>query len=247
LGQTNRQVTTEQIRRIITVVQTRGQPGSDLIAVLQIELLDAATGASRTIDVIRQEICTDCGSSGWRTGSTPPPCIECGRGAPSTWLRRLFPIRASCSTCGGNGPAITDPCDSCQGAGRIPRACSFQIQIPPGVESGMWLQLRNQGHAGDNGLPRGNLKIRIIVKEHPIFERRNKDLHCQVEVDPAAMLVGTDVQVATLEGLWSLRIPQGTQSGDQFRMPGLGMPDLGGGRRGDVVVRVLAADWPDSG
>ncbi len=219
----------------------RGQPGSELLAELEIDLVHSATGASRTVAVSRQELCAECGGSRWRKGSTPLPCLECGRGGPTTLLRRFFPIRSSCSTCGGNGPPVTDPCDSCQGAGRVPRPATLQIEIPPGVESGMWLQLRNQGHAGDNGQPRGNLRIRIIVKEHPIFERRNKDLHCQVELDPAAMRAGTDVQVATLDGLRPLRIPRGTQKGDQFRMPGLGMPDLGGGRRGDVIVQVVAS------
>jgi molecular chaperone DnaJ len=233
--------TIEQVRRIVTVVHPRGQPGSDLLARVGIDLVEAAAGATRTIHVNREEVCAECGGSGWLRGSAPLPCIECGRGGPDTWLRRLFPVRSSCTTCGGHGPPITDPCDGCRGAGRVPQTASFQIDVPPGVESGMWLQLRNQGHAGENGLPRGNLKIQIVVQEHPIFERRNKDLHCQIELDPALLIAGAEVRVATLDGLRPLRIPAGSQSGDQFRMPGLGMPDLGGGRRGDVIVQVVAA------
>jgi molecular chaperone DnaJ len=103
----------------------------------------------------------------------------------------------------------------------------------------MWLQLRNQGHAGDRGHPRGNLKIRVVVKEHPTFERRHRDLFCRVVLDEFAMSEGAEIKIATLEGSELLRVPQGTLSGDQLRMRGLGMPDIGGGRRGDIIVEVL--------
>jgi molecular chaperone DnaJ len=93
----------------------------------------------------------------------------------------------------------------------------------------------------ETGMPRGNLKISIVVREHPVFERRNKDLRCQVEIGEEAMTNGGEIRVATFDGLRPLRIPKGTQSGDEFRLRGLGMPDIGGGQRGDIVVEVASA------
>ncbi len=103
----------------------------------------------------------------------------------------------------------------------------------------MWLQLGNQGELGDIGAPRGNLRIRLVVKEHPIFDRLHQDLYCQVPVTDAALTEGAEIQVPALDGTCTFRIPRGTHDGDVLRLKGLGMPQIGGGGRGDILVRVV--------
>jgi molecular chaperone DnaJ len=109
----------------------------------------------------------------------------------------------------------------------------------------MWLQLRNQGELGDVHGPRGNLKIQVVVKKHPVFDRRHNDLRSQVTVTDSAMAEGAEVEIPTLEGTYRLRIPRGTCQGDVLRVRGLGMPDIGGSVRGDLLVEVVLATRAD--
>ncbi len=152
--------------------------------------------------------------------------------------RGFFQVATTCPACGGEGVRITDPCHQCRGAGRVPQAARLQVDVPPGVESGMWLQLRNQGELGDVGGQRGNLRIQIVVKKHPFFERRRNDLVCQVPISFAQAALGAVVEVPTLDGPEDLEVPRGTQSGETLRIRGRGMPDIGGRTRGDELVEV---------
>ena len=146
------------------------RPGPDLLMKLEIELVEAARGTTRTIDVSRQEFCSECRGSGARKGTSPTTCNYCGGRGQIVQARGFFQVATTCPACGGEGVRITDPCPSCRGAGRVPTTAHLQVDVPPGVESGMWLQLRNQGELGDVGAPRGNLRIQILVKKHPFFE-----------------------------------------------------------------------------
>ena len=121
----------------------------------------------------------------------------------------------------------------------LPRPRKLQVDVPPGVESGMWLQLRNQGELGDIGAPRGNLRIQVVVKKHPFFERRRNDLFCQVPISFAQATLGAEIQVPTLDGPGSVMVPRGTQSGEMLRIKGRGMPDISGRGRGDELVEVV--------
>jgi molecular chaperone DnaJ len=217
----------------------RARPGPDLLTKVEIDLLDAARGTSRNLAVTRHEVCTECGGSGWRKGISPPKCEECGGRGEIFRERRFFAVPTTCPTCAGQGPPVTDPCPNCRGLGRIPHEIELIANIPPGVASGMWLQLRDQGEPGEIGASRGNLRIQLLVKEHPIFDRRQNDLHCRVAVTDAAMMGGAEVQVPTLDGPYTLRIPRGTRTGDLLRIRGRGMPELGGSGRGDIVVEVV--------
>ena len=158
------------------------RPGPDLLMKLEIELLEAARGTSRAIEVSRQEFCAECRGSGSRKGTIATPCNYCGGRGQIVQARGFFQVATTCPACGGEGVRITDPCPNCRGAGRIPSTAKLQVDVPPGVESGMWLQLRNQGELGDLGAPRGNLRIQVVVKKHPFFERRRNDLICQVPI-----------------------------------------------------------------
>ncbi|MGZ3413789.1 MAG: molecular chaperone DnaJ [Isosphaeraceae bacterium] len=215
------------------------RPGPDLLMKLEIELVEAARGTSRSIEVSRQEFCSDCRGSGSRKGTSPTTCNYCGGRGQIVQARGFFQVATTCPACGGDGVRITDPCPNCRGAGRTPSASKLQVDVPPGVESGMWLQLRNQGELGDIGAPRGNLRIQVVVKRHPFFERRRNDLFCQVPISFAQATLGAEIQVPTLDGPGSVMVPRGTQSGEMIRIKGRGMPDISGRGRGDELVEVV--------
>ncbi len=214
------------------------RPGPDLLMKLEIELVEAARGTSRSIDVSRQDFCTECRGSGAKKGTSPTTCNYCGGRGQVVQARGFFQVATTCPACGGDGVRIADPCTQCRGAGRVPSNAHLQVDVPPGVESGMWLQLRNQGELGDVGGQRGNLRIQIVVNKHPFFERRRNDLICQVPISFAQAALGAVVEVPTLDGPEDIEVPRGTQSGETLRLRGRGMPDIGGRMRGDEIVEV---------
>jgi molecular chaperone DnaJ len=115
----------------------------------------------------------------------------------------------------------------------------LSVNVPAGVESGMWIQVRGQGEPGDPGAPRGNLRIQILVRKHPFFERNRNDLICQVPISFPQAALGAEIEVPTLDGPDHLAVPSGTQSGDILRIKGRGMPDISGRGRGDELVEVV--------
>jgi molecular chaperone DnaJ len=213
--------------------------GPDLLLKLEIDLIEAARGTTRTIDVNRQDFCSECNGSGARKGTVATTCNYCGGRGQIVQTRGFFQVATTCPACGGDGVRITDPCPRCRGAGRVPTTVHLQVNIPPGVESGMWLQQRNQGELGDVGAPRGNLRVQILVKKHPFFDRRRNDLYCQVPISFAQAALGAEIDVPTLDGPDHLQVPRGTQSGDILRIKGRGMPDISGRGRGDELVEVV--------
>jgi len=215
------------------------RPGPDLLMKLEIDLVEAARGATRSIDVNRQDFCSECRGSGARKGTSPTTCNYCGGRGQIVQARGFFQVATTCPACGGEGLRITDPCTNCRGAGRVPTTAHLPVNIPPGVEAGMWLQLRNQGELGDLGAPRGNLRIQVLVKKHPFFERRRNDLICQVPISFAQAALGAVIEVPMLDGREHIEVPRGTQSGEILRIKGRGMPDLGGRGRGDELVEIF--------
>ncbi len=215
------------------------RPGPDLLMKLEIDLVEAARGATRTIDVTRQDFCGECRGSGAKKGTSPATCNYCGGRGQIVQARGFFQMATTCPACGGEGVRITDPCTHCRGAGRVPTTAHIPVNIPPGVEAGMWLQLRSQGELGDLGAPRGNLRIQVLVKKHPFFERRRNDLICQVPISFAQAALGAVIEVPMLDGREHIEVPRGTQSGEVLRIKGRGMPDLGGRGRGDELVEIF--------
>jgi molecular chaperone DnaJ len=212
--------------------------GPDLLMKLEIELVEAARGTSRAIELTRQEFCSECNGAGARKGTVATTCSYCGGRGQIVQARGFFQVATTCPACGGDGVRITDPCPNCRGAGRVPKSTRLQVDVPAGVESGRWLQVRNQGELGDVGGPRGNLRIQLVVKPHPFFERRRNDLICQVPISFAQAALGGVIEVPTLDGPEDLEVPRGTQSGETLRIKGRGMPDIGGRARGDELVEV---------
>jgi molecular chaperone DnaJ len=215
------------------------RPGQDLLFKLEIDLQEAARGATKSIEISRQEACGECKGSGARKGTVATTCSYCGGQGQVVQSRGFFQVATTCPSCGGDGVRVTDPCPNCRGAGRVPSLAALKVDVPPGVESGMWLQLRGQGEPGDPGAPRGNLRIQILVRKHPFFERSRNDLLCQVPISFPQAALGADIEVPTLDGPDRLHVPRGTQSSDVLRLKGRGMPDIGGRGRGDELIEVV--------
>ncbi len=214
------------------------RPGMDLRVNLEIDLVEAARGVSKPLNITRQEPCGECRGTGARKGTTPTTCDYCRGQGQVIQSRGFFQLATTCPACGGEGKRINDPCPECRGGGRVATPATLTVNVPPGITSGMSLESRGQGEAGDPGAPRGNLRIQIFVRKHPFFERRGNDLICHLPISFPQAALGAEIEVPTLDGTDHLTVPKGTQSGEILRIKGHGMPDLNGRARGDILVQV---------
>lgn len=215
-----------------------GQDGADLRYDLEITLEEAAKGAEREISFRKHMACERCDGSGAEPGSKRVTCPTC-RGAGQ--VRRsggIITFTQTCPTCGGMGTKIEKPCSACRGEGRVVKTTKLNVRIPPGVDNGSRLRSSGNGEAGVAGGATGDLYIVISVKEHELFERQGDDLFCEIPIKFTLATLGGTIEVPTLFGKASLKIPVGTQSGTTFRLRDRGMPSLRGGRQGDQLVRV---------
>jgi molecular chaperone DnaJ len=151
----------------------------------------------------------------------------------------FFRISRPCEACGGAGEVVRERCASCRGSGRIESEQTLSVRIPPGVEHGTRLRLAGEGEAGIEGGPPGDLYVDVAVRPHPFFTRDGPDLHCQVPVQFVEAALGCEIDVPTLEGRVTLRIPEGTQSGKVLRLAGKGLPAFGARGRGDQLVQIF--------
>ena len=217
--------------------------GLDIQMRLEIVLIEAARGVTKQVELKRQELCKDCQGSGAKKGTVATTCDYCRGAGQVVQSRGFFQIATTCPACGGEGSRVIDPCPSCRGSGKVPEKVVIPVAVPPGVDSGVWLQLRNQGEPGDPGAPRGNLRIQILVKKDRYFERSGNDLLCQVPITFSQAALGAEIEVPILEGREPLTIPRGTQSADVLKLRGRGMPiltDRGDHRgRGDQLVEII--------
>ena len=215
------------------------RPGQDLLMKMEIDLIEAARGTTKTIEISRQELCGDCRGSGAKKGTVATTCNYCGGQGQVVQSRGFFQVATTCPSCGGEGSRITDPCPNCRGTGRVSAKAQLKIDVPPGFDSGMWLQLRNQGEPGDVGAPRGNLRIQVQVRRHPFFERVQNDLHCQVPISFPQAALGAEVEVPTLDGPDGWPSPGGPRAATSSSSRAAGMPDVHGRGRGDELVEVV--------
>jgi molecular chaperone DnaJ len=218
-------------------------PGADLRYDLRIELKDVLRGISTAIEVPRHERCDTCKGSGAKPGSAARQCTKCDGAGQVRVVRRMGFMQAisvaTCDRCGGRGTVIEEKCKTCGGTGREKKTRKIEVKIPPGVDDGQYLRLAGQGEAGEKGAASGDLYVIISVKEHPVFERHGRDIFCKTEVSLPVAMLGGELDVPTITGNAKLRIPAGTQSHTVFRMKGLGVPQLHGGRPGDQLVKVV--------
>lgn len=216
----------------------RGRRGDDLQYTVTIAFEEAARGCERTLTFPRHESCTTCGGDGARAGTRPSPCTAC-RGTGQIRLQQgFFSIAKTCGQCGGRGTVIADPCETCRGSGITQRDHTLNVKIPPGVDDGSRLRLRGEGEGGLQGGSPGDLYVLIQVAEHPLFRRDGADVVCDVPIAFVQAALGAEIEVPTLDGVTTVRIPAGTQSGHVFRLKGRGIREIGGYGTGDQRVRI---------
>jgi molecular chaperone DnaJ len=212
--------------------------GADLGYELELELERAVSGDTATIEVPTQAACTECKGSGAKKGTDPAQCTTCGGVGQVRMQQGFFSIQQTCPSCKGAGKVIQDPCDKCHGRGRVSKTKKLSVKVPPGVDSGDRIRLSGEGEAGRNGGPPGDLYVEIRVRPHKLFERSGADLSCEVPVSIATAALGGEVELPTLDGHVSLKIPAGTQSGKVFRLRGKGVSTVRERQIGDLFARV---------
>jgi molecular chaperone DnaJ len=215
-----------------------GRDGSDLRYDLEITLEEAARGVEKEIAFRKAVTCERCDGSGAEPGSKRVTCPTC-RGAGQ--IRRsggIITFTQTCPTCNGAGSKVEKACTACRGEGRVAKSTKLNVRIPPGVETGSRLRSVGNGEAGAAGGQAGDLYIVLSVKEHEIFERQGDDLFCEIPIKFTLATLGGTIEVPTLSGKATLKIPVGTQSGTTFRLKTKGMPNLRGGSHGDQLIRV---------
>lgn len=217
--------------------QQRGpRKGPGLRCEVTISLEEAATGLDKQIEIRRHEVCAECNGGGAKKGTQPRACPTCRGVGQVTRSQGFFQVSTTCPACRGNGTIIDAPCPACRAAGRVVEKKLITVSIPGGVEDKMRLRLAGEGEPGERGGPRGDLYVDVRVTEHPFFERRGADILCQVPITFTQAALGSKVEAPTLQGEKAIQIKPGTQPGDIVRLKEVGMPSLGGRRRGDQIV-----------
>jgi molecular chaperone DnaJ len=224
-------------------VRTRPRPekGADLEAQVSITFDQAVSGAQVPLQVPMNATCPTCRGTGAKPGTTPIVCPQCeGRGI-ETQGQGMFSISQPCSRCGGAGTVIEDPCPTCQGSGAVRTVKKLRVNIPAGVRDGSRIRLAGRGEPGHGGGPAGDLYLITKVGTSPTFKRKGENLEVEVPLSIPEALRGADVQVPTLNGTKTLRVPPGTASGTVQRLRGEGPPKLGAGApgKGDIHYRFV--------
>ena len=214
------------------------QQGADLRHDMTITFEEAAFGCEKSFDFYRNENCETCSGSGAKPGTQPQTCPTCkGAGQVRSGGGFMVTVR-TCPTCRGEGKIVKDKCGSCSGTGRAKKRRTATVKIPAGIDNGQTILMNNQGEPGLRGGPNGDLYIRVSVRPHKLFRREGTTLRLEIPVSITQAALGADLEIPTLEKSVKYRISEGTQSGDEFRLKGQGIPELRGGSKGDLIVRI---------
>lgn len=212
--------------------------GADLKYTLDITLEQAANGFDTEIRVPSWETCEVCHGNGAKPGTHPRTCHTCDGAGVVRMQQGFFSVQQNCPTCHGTGKEITDPCNACEGVGRIRRNKTLQVKIPAGIDDGMRIRSAGNGEPGVNGGPPGDLYVEIHLKQHGIFQRDGDDLHCELTIPFTTAALGGELEVPTLTGRGAITIPEGTQTGKTFRLRGKGIRGLRSSYPGDLYCHV---------
>ena len=213
--------------------------GSDLRYNLEITLEQAARGYETKIRIPAVEACEPCKGSGAKPGTSPKTCATCGGNGQVRIQQGFFSIQQTCPKCHGSGKTISDPCKSCDGAGRVKRHKTLSIKIPSGVDEGDRIRLSGEGEPGVNGGPSGDLYVQMTLKAHSVFQREADDLHCEMPISFATAAIGGTVEIPTLDGAAEIKVPGETQSGRTFRLRGKGIKGVRSSHPGDLYCHVV--------
>lgn len=216
------------------------RPGSDLRQTVEIDLAEAFTGTKTQLRVATRVRCDACNGTGSENKErAPDTCATCGGMGKVRAQQGFFVIERTCPTCGGAGRVIRNPCRLCGGSGTVARERSLQVSVPAGVEDGTRIRLAGEGEAGAQGAPPGDLYVHVAIRPHPLFQRDGANIFCRVPLRMTQAALGAEVEVPVIDGSRAkLKIPAGTQSGDQFRLKGKGFSVLRSAARGDMYVQV---------
>lgn len=219
--------------------RSRAQRGGDARGDITLTFEEGAFGKKTEVKVRRYEACDQCHGSGAAAGKGPTTCASCAGRGQVRYQQGLFSIARTCPSCQGAGRVISDPCTKCKGESRVMRERTIDVNVPAGVEDGTRIRYQEQGDAGVNGGPAGDLYVILKVKPHAFFEREGKDLHCSVPVSITQAALGAEIMVPTLDGgEHKLKVPEGTQSGTTFRVRSKGVPALQSSGKGDMYVHL---------
>jgi len=217
---------------------SRPSRGDDLRYDLSITLSEAVFGAEKTVEFPRWDNCSDCSGSGSAPGKSPAVCPNCKGSGQVRFQQGFFSVSKTCGKCGGVGKIITDPCKTCGGRGKVQINKSITVKIPPGVDTGSRLRVHGEGDPGMFGGPKGDLFIVMNVEEHVFFKREGTEIFCEVPVSFPQAVLGSEIEVPTLDGTAKLKIPAATPSGKLFYMKGKGATRVGGHQRGNQIVKI---------
>lgn len=209
--------------------------GRDIHYTLDLNFEDAVRGLSTEITVQKEAVCEDCGGSGARPGAPLVTCPDC-KGSGRRPGRSLLRGVQACGRCGGTGKTRTEACAACRGRGTRPRTERIKVKIPPGVDTDSRVRLAGMGDAGAHGAPPGDLFLITRVRPHPFFTRKGDNLYCEIPITITEAALGARIEIPTVDGMASMRIPPETSSGQTFRLAEKGVPHLKGAGRGDQFV-----------
>jgi molecular chaperone DnaJ len=212
--------------------------GADLGYELKLDLENAVAGDTVEIDVPTQVGCETCDGSGAKKGTSPESCSTCGGAGQVRMQQGFFSVQQTCPACKGAGTTISDPCNDCHGRGRTRKTRTLSVKVPAGVDDGDRIRLSGEGEAGRNGGPAGDLYVELRVSKHKIFERDGANLACEIPISFTTATLGGEVELPTLDGNVSLKVPAGTQSGKVFRLRGKGVTTVRDPRQGDLFAQV---------
>jgi molecular chaperone DnaJ len=221
--------------------QSRVQRGRDLRYDMTLEFEEAVFGKEKEITIKRMEACIDCRGTGAAKGKAPVTCPQCKGAGQMRFQQGFFSVARTCPKCSGTGTIVTDPCQSCRGETRVQREHSILVKVPAGVEQDTRIRYQGEGEAGVFGGPQGDLYVVLNVKPHKFFERDGDDLHCIVPISFPQAALGTDLEIQTLEGAATIKVPEGTQSGKEIKLRGQGVPHLNEHGKGDLIVEIRVA------
>lgn len=212
--------------------------GADLSYAMEITLEEAANGKDSQLRIPSWDACDTCSGSGAKPGTSVKACGTCNGQGQVQMRQGFFSVQQTCPTCRGTGKLIPEPCTVCSGQGKLKKQKTLEVKIPAGIDNGMRIRSAGNGEPGTNGGPPGDLFIEIRLKKHDIFERDGDDLHCAVPIGFSKAALGGEIEVPTLGGKAAIDIPEGTQTGKQFRLRGKGIKGVRGSYPGDLYCHI---------